>query len=248
MPDHHCHQLDNEAPAAMPSMLDADRYRLRSRLRVPMLPSPGFAPDAGTAARRLRSGQSLYRAGDAFRSTFVVTYGVIKTVAINEFGRECVLDFHMENEFLGAEGIGDLRYRCTAIAMEDSEVLAIEGRQLPPADGASSPWLFIAMAAQLRRGQSLRLVLGRSSAEERLASFLVDFARRRQRSGQSAVRMELPMTRRDIAEHLGLAVETISRCMGTLQKLGLIHVQGRGVHILDMTELTALALGAGHAA
>jgi CRP/FNR family transcriptional regulator, nitrogen fixation regulation protein len=82
------------------------------------------------------------------------------------------------------------------------------------------------------------VLLGRKTAQEKIASFLLDLARRMRRSD----RIELPMPRTDIADHLGLTIETVSRTLTQMVRAGLIRVAkaGRTVVLADTTALQTL--------
>jgi CRP/FNR family transcriptional regulator len=87
----------------------------------------------------------------------------------------------------------------------------------------------------------MMVVLGSMSAEERVAAFLLDLARRYLRAGYSATEFTLRMTREEIASYLGLKLETVSRVFSHLQEGGLIQVQGRAIKLLDSLALNRLA-------
>jgi CRP/FNR family transcriptional regulator len=74
-------------------------------------------------------------------------------------------------------------------------------------------------------------------AEERLATFLLSFSKRYQKLGFSPTDLRLPMSRQDLGDYLGLALETVSRLFSRFQEDGLISVQGRQVRLLDVAGL-----------
>jgi CRP/FNR family transcriptional regulator len=88
------------------------------------------------------------------------------------------------------------------------------------------------------------LTTGQRSAAERVVSFLLAFSRRSERNGQSPSEFDLPMTRADIGDFLGLTIETVSRTFTKLRTLGLIELlQSHRVKVLDIVELGRLASG-----
>ncbi|MEL7400573.1 MAG: helix-turn-helix domain-containing protein, partial [Pseudomonadota bacterium] len=88
---------------------------------------------------------------------------------------------------------------------------------------------------------NMTLLLSKKNAEERVASFLLDISTRYARRGFSATHFRLPMSRVDISNHLGLAVETISRVFTRFQKNGLIETQGKEIILQDIDMLKELA-------
>ena len=94
----------------------------------------------------------------------------------------------------------------------------------------------------LSRSREKAISLGRKSAQERLASFLITMAERIGKNDADACVMELPMSRRDIADSLGLTIETVSRQLSELRDAGLIETSGRSrMRLLDLDRLNARA-------
>jgi CRP/FNR family transcriptional regulator len=81
------------------------------------------------------------------------------------------------------------------------------------------------------------MLLSKKSADDRIASLLLSISARQQRRGLSAQRIRLPMSRYDIANYLGLAVETVSRIFTRFQQQGMLAVEGREIEILDRESL-----------
>ena len=86
----------------------------------------------------------------------------------------------------------------------------------------------------------LLFLLGKKTAEEKLATFLLSLSRRFQDRGFSAREFQLTMSRGDIANHLGLAVETVSRLFTRFQDEGLIGIQGKAINLTDQDKLKQL--------
>ena len=97
------------------------------------------------------------------------------------------------------------------------------------------------MGTEIRHDQNMMLLLSKKNAEERVASFLLDISQRYARRGFSANHFRLPMSRVDISNYLGLAVETISRVFTRFQKNGLIETQGKEVILQDLEMLREMA-------
>jgi CRP/FNR family transcriptional regulator, anaerobic regulatory protein len=193
--------------------------------------------------RRLARRERLYRAGDPNLALHVVRVGMLKTVALIEDGREQITGYCMAGDLMGLADLGLETHTSEAVALEDSEVSALPLERLEDA-GADPPLLRALLglvAANLRRSQDLTLLLGSMRAEERLATFLLDLARRQGARGYSESELILRMTRQEIASLLGLKLETVSRIFSRLRADGLIQVQGRAVKLVDAARLRGLA-------
>ena len=81
--------------------------------------------------------------------------------------------------------------------------------------------------------QVLQLLLAKNTAEERMSAFLMNLSLRYSQRGLSSTSFNLPMTRIDVANFLGLAVETVSRVLSRMQSRGILQVKGRELTILD---------------
>ena len=93
------------------------------------------------------------------------------------------------------------------------------------------------MSREIANEEVQMLMLGRMKAEERLATFLLSFSTRQKRLGNSSTKLHLPMSRQDLGDYLGLALETVSRLFSRFQEDKLISVQGRNITLLDSVNL-----------
>jgi len=188
-----------------------------------------------------RRGAVVFRAGDPFQALYAVRSGVIKTVYAGSEGREYIAGFHLPGEMVGLSAIDAGRFPCDAIAVDTTYLCRFEFRSLA-ALTARAPSVQEQLFRLLSRDiGSAILLAGDHSADERVAAFLIRIGRRFAVRGCSATTFRLPMGRRDIANHLGLAPETVSRAFGRLQQQGWIRVQERNVSLLRRDELQRLA-------
>jgi CRP/FNR family transcriptional regulator len=93
------------------------------------------------------------------------------------------------------------------------------------------------LSKELSADKNLLLSLGKKTAQEKLISFLLSLSQRFSERGYSAMSFQLTMSRGDIANHLGLAIETVSRLFTQLQEQQLLTTQGKEVTILDLAAL-----------
>jgi CRP/FNR family transcriptional regulator len=194
--------------------------------------------------RPVARGDHLFVCGDRFRSIYAVHSGSLKTYRMTEDGREQVTGFFLPGELVGLDAIGHDEHRGAARALETAGVCEIPfadlealGERIP---GLSKQLLRI-MSREMHADHLLLMLLGKRSADERLAAFLVSLSQRFGARGYSATEFHLSMSRIDIGNYLGLAVETVSRLFGRLQRQGILEVRNRLVCLRDPARLHELA-------
>lgn len=195
------------------------------------------------ARRRVKRGETLFSAGDAFASIYAIRAGFFKTSVIDGEGREQVTGFCMGGELLGLDGLGAGRYNGTAIALEDSEACVLPFALVEELSHNIRPLqrqLHAVLSREIVRDHGVMMLLGSMRAEERLATFLLNLSKRFLRRGYSSSDFNLRMTREEIGSYLGLKLETVSRLFSAFQKDRLIDVQQKHVRILDIAGLERL--------
>ena len=149
-------------------------------------------------------------------------------------GRRQITHFFLPGDIFGVE-FGCER-RAGAEALCDTVVI-VARRSAIASDADQSMRLWRLTVGELQRREDHVLTLGRRSATERLASFLIDLADRLGADDE----FELPMSRQDIADYLGLTIETVSRTLTQLQAQRLVGLQGcRRVRFVDREALEEL--------
>jgi CRP/FNR family nitrogen fixation transcriptional regulator len=165
--------------------------------------------------------EEIFGEGDRAAYVYKVLSGVVRTSKLLCDGRRQIDAFHLSGDIFGieageeyrfcAESVGD----CTVIAYRRSHLGALTG-----ANNVLGEEFTLGMMRSLIRAQNHMLLLGRKSALEKIATFLLDMAGRM--FGNEAV--DLPMSRMDIADHLGLTIETVSRSFTQLERQGVIEL------------------------
>ena len=190
--------------------------------------------------RKLKKGELLFRMGDPFRALYAIRSGTTKTCEIAADGSVQITAFHLPGELLGIDAISIDKHPSDVVALETTELCELPfdrlealARELP---GLQHQLLRIMSREVLEEGSQL-LMLGRMKAEERLATFLINFSRRYQGLGYSPTDLHLPMSRQDLGDYLGLALETVSRLLSRFQEDGLLEVQGRNIKLLSLVRL-----------
>lgn len=186
-------------------------------------------------------GDHLFREGDEFNAIAAVRAGTVKTYVLDANGHEHVLGFHLPGEIIGLNAIHQSRYPCNAVALDTVMLcrfsfpkMALLATRMPGLQAQ----LFRLLSQDIGKAA---LMSGDFTADERMAAFLWSVSRRFASRGFSATRLQLTMTRTDIANYLRLAPETVSRVLRRFQTDGLIAVDRRELEIRDPDRLHALA-------
>lgn len=189
----------------------------------------------------MRKGEYLFRSGDAARDCFLVRSGSYKTATGNRRGEEYVTGFHFPGDLLGIAGQGVSEHLESAVALETSTVCQVHRDDLPELWRIAGPALLRLVGQTGRDATADRVNLSQSGADARIAGFLHTLAGRLQRQGRDPQRLLLPMTRGDLANHLGMALETLSRTLARMVTRGLISTSRTQLRVLDPDRLAALA-------
>ena len=194
--------------------------------------------------RPLQKGESLFKLGQSFSSLYAVRTGSVKTYLPTAGGEEQIVGFNMPGELLGFDGISRGDHTCTAIALEQTSVCELPFNRLHDLCNelpSLNDHFLSLMSNEIVGEHAMMLALARKSAEARMATFLLNLSSRFKRRGFSPTQFHLTMSRHDIANYLGLAVETVSRIMTHMQDAGMVEVERRFVRLTDMPRLQQLA-------
>ena len=176
--------------------------------------SVAVAFSAMGTSRRFGRNTEVYGEGEPIENVYRVVSGAVRTYRLLSDGRRQIGDFHIAGDVFGLEGGEERQF--TAEAIVDSTVIVTKRKTLTALaadDTELNRELWSQTAGELRRAQDHLMMLGRKRAQERVAAFLLDLAGR----NQSDV-IELPMSRQDIADYLGLTIETVSRTLTRLEE------------------------------
>jgi CRP/FNR family transcriptional regulator len=194
----------------------------------------------------LAPGEALIREGDAARHVFNITSGSVRVYKLLPDGRRQITGFLFAGDFLGL-ATGET-YVFSAEAIEPATACRFRKtdyraliRETPALEAA----LLDRATHELAAAQNQMLLLGRKTALERIATFLLDLPSHDPARAAAAGRVHLPMTRSEIADYLGLTIETVSRVLTRLKTSGVIRlVSLTELHIEQPDRLRALADGA----
>lgn len=194
-------------------------------------------------AKSLGPNEILVEEGEERRFVYTLTSGMLRLTSTLADGRRQISGFLLPGDYLGLAD--DHTYSRTAEAVGDSRLCAFPVREMDrlidiyPRLGER---LHAMTRSALRAAQDSQFLLARLAPTERLASFLLLLSRRAEEHRQPPNPVLLPMTRNDIADYLGLTVETVSRSFTKLKSEGLIALpQPHIAEIRDRAKLAALA-------
>lgn len=193
--------------------------------------------------RPLQRGDHLFRAGDTFRHLYVVKTGAVKTFTQSNEGDEQVVGFHLPGEVLGLDAIQDGQHCCGARALETTAICELPFDRLEDLSSnipSLQHQMFRLLSKEIGHDAEMMALLGRSTAEERVASFLISLSERFKRRGFSATDFFLSMSRQEIGSYLGLALETVSRLFTRFQEDGILKVERKHVQILELDRLRTM--------
>jgi CRP/FNR family transcriptional regulator len=195
--------------------------------------------------RRVEAKEFLFAEGDTSSHVYRIETGAIALYRMLGDGRRQVMGFAYPGDIVGL-GVDDA-YTMNAQAVKPTRVRCLSAaslRQSAATDPALGLKLYEAMARELAAARDLMLTTGQRSALERVASFLLALSRRNERNGQDPSAFELPMTRTDIGDFLGLTIETVSRTFTKLKLIQLVELpHSNQVKLLDIDQLKDLAEG-----
>lgn len=212
----------------------------------PKLSSPKIVLDLFAEGRRVPfpAGATLFREGDPVGDVYCMDAGRVVVTRYTENGERQILAFLFPGDFLGMS-FGPA-YSTAAEALTDVTVWALPQARLT-AELAARPELGLAFAEMsariLNNVLDLVFTLGRKNSLARVASFLLHLRERQALLGLDTARINVPMTRQDIADFLGLTMETVSRAFTHLKTAGAIRIEGPAD--VSVTNLAKLRTEAG---
>ncbi|HEY1426282.1 MAG TPA: helix-turn-helix domain-containing protein [Caulobacteraceae bacterium] len=170
------------------------------------------------ATRTFDRDEQIFGEGDAADCVYKVVSGAVRCLRRLADGRRQITEFYLPGDMFGVE-LGATRHSTTEALGET--VLLVARRNTLTVDQSERLWRLA--LRDLHRAQEHVLTLGRRSASERIARLLVELAQRLDADGE----LKLPMSRLDMADYLGLTIETVSRVLTQLQAEDVIRLSGR---------------------
>jgi CRP/FNR family nitrogen fixation transcriptional regulator len=182
--------------------------------------------------------EEIYGEGEPSEYLYQIISGAVRTYKLLSDGRRQIGAFHLPGDVFGLDPGSE--HRLTAEAITNTTVRLVPRRNLEKAAASNvqvARNLWTITASDLRHAEDHMLLLGRKTAMERVATFLLEMDRRLARAGM----MALPMCRRDIGDYLGLTLETVSRALSQLNDEGiLMFSSARQIALRNRQRLSAM--------
>jgi CRP/FNR family transcriptional regulator, anaerobic regulatory protein len=232
-----------------PSLLDehaagapvAIRPGIAERLDIAQILNRSFA---GSAPRKLAQGQRLWSEGEERSHVYLVRSGALCFSRMLPDGRRVVIGFAYAGDLIG---LGFDRHICDADSIQCCKLEALSNiafQRVVHADQAFADLVRSEIGHALSEAQEHVVVVSKLTAAERIAHFLVTLSNRNRRHGNSPASVVLPMRRVDIADFLGLTIETVSRTLTSFRKASFIEMEQPSVVFLrGLNNLSRLASG-----
>lgn len=181
-----------------------------------------FAIASASVRAPYAAGAEIFRQGERASLVYRVLTGAVISYRLLNDGRRQVTEFHLAGDFLGLEA--GLEYRTTAEALSGATIATVRRAdlaRLAAVDSGLARALWQMSVQAFQRSEDHAMILARQGATERVVAFLLDYA---DRLGTPEI-VDLPMTRQDMGDHLGLTIHTVSRTLSHLQAEGLIEAR-----------------------
>jgi CRP/FNR family transcriptional regulator, anaerobic regulatory protein len=198
----------------------------------------------GMTRQLLHEDDVLYRSGARLQNLYVIRSGMFKTTTLSADGREQLVGLHFRGDWLGFDGLASRQFRGDAIAMDIGEVWAVPYPALLEVCMADREVMTVVheeMSRQISRDHDSMLARCSLPADARVANFLHDWAASLDQRGLRSDRIKLRLTRAEIGNFLGMALESVSRALSRLAKEGLISFPEHDRRELHLPDVTALA-------
>lgn len=182
----------------------------------------------------------IHGQGDSAEYCWRILSGCVRTVKLMEDGRRQVGRFLFAGDLLGMDDLATHDFAAEAVT--DATLRRYPRRMveaLADSHAALARRLRAVVLASLRDAHEQMITLGRKTAVEKVACFVLDMEAHGVRAGSRVI--EMPMSRSDIADHLGLTVETVCRILAHLKRDGVVALHRTGVQVVDRAALRALA-------
>ncbi|PLW82585.1 hypothetical protein CWI75_08345 [Kineobactrum sediminis] len=193
---------------------------------------------------RLAAGETLFRQNSPVTGFHLLLEGCLKETHIDGNGHESVINFFYPNEFAGMDSLGKSFFDNTTEALVDSLICSIPGPCVKDKNAKSVPclehYVWTLMALQMTKSKSRLLASRNYNAAQKLADFLVTQAKKTMTGKLAASHLDLPMSRQDLANHLGMSPETLSRLFADFTSRGLVKTWHAQAHILDFDGLNRM--------
>lgn len=192
-----------------------------------------------------KKGQTLFLEGTPSFGVFCISQGNIKISKMGENGRESIVKIASKGDVLGPKGLfTESNYNTTATALEDSAVCFIDKKYISQLLGSNSTVamnLMSKLTSDLETCETKLASLSYKNVREKLAGVLLDLVQSHGRPENGQVRIDLKLTRQELASLIGTATETLIRVLSEFKEEDLVELQGKNIYILNLEKLKLVA-------
>ncbi len=196
------------------------------------------------SSRSINKGFHIFNTGDSFQYIYAVRSGAFKSYVNSYSGEEQIFSFHLPGELIGLDAIYSNIHCSSAVALEESQICRIPYEFLDEnsvgSEGLKSQVMKL-LSKEITEDQQLLMQLGQMKAKEKMAALLINLSIRYEARNLPHDLFTLPMSRGEIANYLGLTIETVSRVFRELKGYGFIKIKGKKIVLKDIPALKHLA-------
>jgi len=198
----------------------------------------GSNPIVSLSESTYRRGTEIYGEKEPARYVYQVTTGAVRSYKLLSDGRRQIGAFHLSGDIFGLENGGFHRFTTEAVVDTTVRLIRRESlEQTANGDAVVARSLLSMTTSNLEHAENHMLLLGRKTSMEKVAAFLLEMDKRLPAVGI----MALPMSRRDIADYLGLTLETVSRALSHLHEQGVLEFIGKTQREIVLRDRVRLA-------
>ena len=193
--------------------------------------------------QQIAKAEYLFKSGEPFDGVFSVKTGIFKSIYHFDDNREQIIDFHLPGELIGFDAIENDHYTQSVIAVNNSSFCKMDFAKIKnsPVDYVAFQNTIIqTLSKKARLDQYKSLIIGAQSVEQQLSIFLTSIYKRLEEHDMPTECFAIPL-RKDIANYLGVAIETVVRILKKFEKNGLIKHHGKRVTLSDFDEIKKLS-------
>lgn len=192
-------------------------------------------------SRLLKKGEYLCYQGQKSENLYIVRSGMLKSTIIKPNGEAFIMGFYLPPDLFGFEGMDEEHKSVGITALEQSNICIIPADKMQALTQKAPDLTLQLMRMISRRIHQDNIALLRTTADQRVATFLLQFAARYQQLGFSHDAINLAMTHQDLANYLRMTANTISRIFHDWQAKKLIDIRKHMIYLLDVANIRLLA-------
>ncbi len=195
------------------------------------------------SSKTLQAHDAIFQQGERFTKVYAVKTGTFKSSRLDEQGNEHVTAFHLPGELIGLDGIYPEAYTATTTALDTAVLCSMDYDELTELCTnipALQRQLLRLLSRDIYESHKANAQNADHTAAQKLAGFITNLSTRYEIRGYSALSFNLAMSRQDIAIHLGLTPETVSRLLKRFKHDALIDIENRHIEIKSPSGLEAI--------